>query len=231
MACALVCATEAQTNVQLFHDFGRQYATTTFEMFKGDAWGDTFFFIDHYYATSDDRQNGLGSAFQGSYFEIERALNFWKDTRLCDLSLHVEYDATTWGRGMACIGARYAFHNASFSRTASVALMYDHFIGPWDADLPLKFTAVWGLTDLFGLRGCTLSGFLDVWGNNTTFNTNPLSPHTEHFSVLSEPQLWWGLASIGIPNLHLGGEVELSYNYAGHDGFMCNPCLGLKWAF
>jgi len=220
MACTLVCAAEAQTNVQLFYDFGRQYATTTFEMFKGDAWGDTFFFIDHYYATRDDREAGMGSAFQGSYFELERALNFWKDTRLRDLSLHVEYDATTWGRGMACIGARYAFHSADFSRTASVALMYDHFIGPWG-----------GLTNLFGLRGCTFSGFLDVWGNNTTFYTNPLSPREAHFSVLSEPQLWWNMAAIGIPNLHLGGEVELSCNYAGHDGFMCNPCLGLKWAF
>ena len=49
LACVL-CA-EAQTNLQTFFDLGkdRKYITTTFEMFKGDKWGDTFFFIDHYY--------------------------------------------------------------------------------------------------------------------------------------------------------------------------------------
>ena len=42
---------KAQTNLQTFYDFGkdRQYLTTTFEMFKPDKFGDTFFFIDHYY--------------------------------------------------------------------------------------------------------------------------------------------------------------------------------------
>ena len=41
----------AQVNLQTFYDFGkdRQYLTTTFEMFKPDKFGDTFFFIDHYY--------------------------------------------------------------------------------------------------------------------------------------------------------------------------------------
>ena len=36
---------------------------------------------------------------------------------------------------------------------------------------------------------------------------------------------------IGVDNLHLGGEVELSLNFAGNYGFMCNPCLGAKWIF
>ena len=55
LACVL-CA-EAQTNLQTFFDLGkdRKYITTTFEMFKGDKWGDTFFFIDHYY-TNNQRQ-------------------------------------------------------------------------------------------------------------------------------------------------------------------------------
>jgi len=144
-AFLFVSMAKAQTNVQLFYDFGRQYATTTFEMFKGDAWGDSFFFIDHYYATHDDRQAGLGSAYRGSYFEIERGLNFWQDTQFKDFFVHVEYDGATWGSGLASIGARYAFHNDDFSQTASVALMYDYNIGPGSADVPLKFTAsIWG---------------------------------------------------------------------------------------
>ena len=29
----------------------------------------------------------------------------------------------------------------------------------------------------------------------------------------------------------VGTEVELSYNFAGNKGFMCNPCAGLRWTF
>lgn len=36
------------TNLQLFYDFGngRQFVTSTFEMFHPDSWGNTFFFVD-----------------------------------------------------------------------------------------------------------------------------------------------------------------------------------------
>ena len=39
---------KAQTNIQVMYDFGkdRQNVTTTLEMFKGDNWGSTFFFVD-----------------------------------------------------------------------------------------------------------------------------------------------------------------------------------------
>lgn len=37
--------------------------------------------------------------------------------------------------------------------------------------------------------------------------------------------------AMGIPTRVIetdGTEIELSYNFAGR-GFMCNPCLGIKW--
>ena len=81
LAAMAVLGAKAQTNLQVFYDLGRQYATTTFEMFKGDKWGDTFFFIDHYYTTADQRDLGAASAANGSYFEIERGLNFWQESQ------------------------------------------------------------------------------------------------------------------------------------------------------
>ena len=222
---------DAQTNLQLFYDFGRGFATSTFEMYKADNWGDSFFFIDHYYATRSGRDNHLGSAANGSYFEIERGLNFWKDSKLKDFYIHVEYDGSTWGSGLASLGAKYAFHNSDFSKTASVALMYDCNIGQGKANLPFKFTAVWGVNDLFGIQSCRFSGFFDLWGNNSQFYVDQFTFEETYFSLLTEPQLWMNLASIGIPNLNVGGEVELSYNFAGNKGFMCNPCLGVKWVF
>ena len=71
-ALAFSFAAKAQTNVQTFYDFGkdRKYVTTTFEMFKGDKFGDTFFFIDHYYNSTDKNLKGLQNSgpANGSYF-------------------------------------------------------------------------------------------------------------------------------------------------------------------
>ena len=95
-ALAFSFAAKAQTNVQTFYDFGkdRKYVTTTFEMFKGDKFGDTFFFIDHYYNSTDKNLKRLRNSgpANGSYFEIERGINFWQDSNLKDFSLHLEYD-------------------------------------------------------------------------------------------------------------------------------------------
>ena len=219
----------AQTNVQTFYDFGngRQYITTTFEMFKGDEFGDTFFFIDHYYATAAQRGQGLASAINGSYFEIERGINFWQDSSLKDLSGHIEYDGSSWGAGLLCIGAKYFFHSADFSKTFTAALMYDQHIGVGAADIPIKFSGVWGLNDLFGLKGLIFKGFIDIWGNNSVFADGDIAK----FSILTEPQLWFNLGKTFANHLDIGTEIELSYNFAGNKGFMCNPCAGIRWTF
>ncbi len=234
-ALALAQAASAQTNLQMFYDLGRGYATTTLEGFYADNWGDTFFFIDHYYATQADRKNtGAGTAINGSYFEIERNLNFWKDSPLADLSLHVEYDGATWGAGVACVGVNYFLHSDDFKNIYNVALMYDHHIGYGSASVPLKFTGVWGMQDIFGVEGLRFSGFIDIWGLDSQF-ANPddiLNPYETKLTILSEPQIWYNVGKlIGVDNLHVGGEVELSLNFAGNHGFMCNHCIGTKWIF
>lgn len=236
---ALALGAKAQTNLQMFYDLGRGYATTTVEGFYADNWGDTFFFLDHYYATKADREgtaviSPASSAINGSYFEIERNLNFWKNTKLADLSLHVEYDGATWGAGVACVGLNYFLHSSDFKNIFNVAVMYDHHIARGYASVPVKFTGVWGMQDLFGVEGLRFSGFIDIWGLDSEFANadDPLNPYETKLSILSEPQIWYNVGKfIGVDNLHLGGEVELSLNFAGNYGFMCNPCLGCKWIF
>ena len=233
---AFAFTAKAQTNLQLFYDLGRGYATTTFEGFYGDNWGDTFFFIDHYYATSADRAGSAlvspaSSAVNGSYFEIERNLNFWKDSKLADLSLQVEYNGATWGAGVACVGLSYFLHSADFKNIYTVALMYDYHISRGYASVPVKFTGVWGMNDIFGVEGLRFSGFIDIWGNDSSFVVDGNNKDTK-LSILSEPQLWYNVGKlIGCDNLHVGGEVELSLNFAGMYGFHVLPCLGTKWIF
>ena len=212
---------KAQTNLQTFYDFGkgRQYVTTTIEMFKGDEYGDTFFFIDHYYGQKDAGR----SAINGTYFEIERGINFWQDSELKDFSALIEYDGSSWGTGILCVGAKYFFHSEDYNNTFTAALLYDAHFGGLEPDVPIKFSGVWGFNDLFGAKGLCFKGFIDIWGNKSVFGLND----TTDFSVLSEPQLWYAVGE----HLNLGGEIELSYNFAGNKGFMCNPCLGVKWNF
>ena len=241
VALATLAATQmaqAQTNLQVFYDFGRKHVTTTLEGFYNDNWGNTFFFIDYDYNNRDGKEI---ISPNNTYFEIARCLNFWQNTKLGGLSLQVEYNGGfgTWGNlngtpgvnygafpvnNAFLFGLDYFFHSKDFKNTLNLKVLYKHFIG-LKSKVPMQFTAVWGLQDLFTLKGLRFSGFLDVWceGNKVV--------------VLSEPQLWYAVGQwFGVPNLNLGGEIELSYNFAGLEAstgkaFNVLPCLGAKWVF
>ena len=213
---------QAQTNFQTFYDFGRKHFTTTLEGFHVDKWGNTFFFLEYDYNNRD--ANGKVISPNNTYFEIARCLNFWQDSALAPLSLQVEYNGGfgTWGNMAGAfpvnnaflVGVDWFLHSKDFNNTLNFKLLYKKFTGLY-SKVPLQFTTVWGCQDLFGLKGLRFSGFADFWceGENLVF--------------LSEPQLWYGFGE----HFNIGGEVELSYNFAGMEGFHVMPCLGWKWVF
>ena len=217
------------TNLQAFYDFGRECITSTLEGFYNDPWGNTFFFIDYDYQLTSD--NGTTDSPGSTYFEIARCFNFWQNSALGAFSLQLEYNGGfgTWGTPTVggfynvnhaiLAGGDYFIHSADFSNTHNLKVLYKNFTN-MAQDVPMQFTAVWGLQDLFGAKGLRYSGFVDVWweGSNCV--------------VLSEPQLWYAVGQhFGCPNLNIGGEIELSANFAGTEGFACRPCAGLKWVF
>ena len=217
---------KAQTNFQTFYDFGRKHFTTTLEGFHQDDWGNTFFFIDYDYNNRD--AGGKIISPSNTYFEIARCLNFWQDSALGAFSLQYEYNggfglaanAPSYGTGAGfpvnsafLFGIDYFLHSANFNNTLNLKVLYKQFIG-MESKLPMQFTAVWGFQDLFGLKGLRFSGFADVWWESSMV-------------FLSEPQLWFGIGD----HANIGGEVELSYNFAGMEGFNVMPCLGWKWVF
>ena len=227
-ALALGATVHAQTNFQTFYDFGRKHFTTTLEGFHQDNWGNTFFFIDYDYNNKDG--NKVISP-NNTYFEIARCLNFWGDSALAPLSLQVEYNGGfgTWGNLNGVPGVGYGafpvnsafltgvdwfLHSGDFKNTLNLKLLYKHFVG-LPCKVPMQFTAVWGLQDLFGLSGLRFSGFVDFWCEH------------DYLVVLSEPQLWFQL----FDHFNIGGEVEFSYNFAGMEGFHVMPCIGTKWVF
>ena len=95
----------------------------------------------------------------------------------------------------------------------------------------MQFTAVWGMQDLFGVEGLRFSGFVDFWGQKQNFSTLTDVKDDVEWVFLTEPQLWYAVGQhFGCENLNIGGEVEISNNFT-QEGFMCNPCLGVKWNF
>ncbi|MDT3357289.1 MAG: DUF5020 family protein [Bacteroidota bacterium] len=221
-AALLPQAAKAQTNLQVFYDFGkgREHVTTTLEGFYGDKWGNTFFFIDYDFNGKD--ANNKKVAPNGSYMEIARCLNFWQDSKLAPFSLQVEYNGLVGFSSAYLAGIDYFIHNSNFKNTLNLKVLgkYTHsVIGKIDEALPMQFTVVWGMKDLFGVEGLTFSGFADLW-----WEAKPI--------FISEPQIWYNVGRhFGCENLNVGGEVEISSNFAGSDKVYARPCLGAKWVF
>ncbi len=231
MLLGTVSYVNAQTNIQEMYDFQRGHLTTTIEGFYADDWGSTFFFNDIYHPT-----DGGAIAPTGYYTEIARALNFWKNTSLADFSLHVEWNGGEFANNAWLFGVEYFLHSADFRNTFTFELMYKN-IQKAEDNVPLQFTFVWGMKDIFNVKGLSFSGFLDIWGEKTNWGTE-----TTDWVILSEPQIWYNIGQhFGCPNLNVGGEIELSYGFAGgwHSGadfpknkdFSVAPCLGIKWVF
>lgn len=225
------------TNIQLFYDFGsdRKCVTSTVEGFYSDPWGNTFFFIDHDYS----KKNSQGEkAMLGTYWEIARCLNFWQGTKLNFLSLQVEYNGGVYrGYGINhtfLTGADFFVHNEDFSNTFNFKLLYKHIAGQ-HGNVPLQFTFVWGMKNIFKAPGLNFSGFIDIWGEkHTVYEGNVFGKNPKESSVvmISEPQLWYAVGQhFGCPNLNVGSEIELSYDFGTGKGFWCRPCLGVKWVF
>lgn len=273
-----VAGAKAQTNIQEMWDYNRGHFTTTLEMFKSDNWGSTFFFTDIYHPSSQIAPTGF-------YTEIARALNFWQNSSLGALSLHVEWNGGQFASNAWLFGIEYFLHNSDFTNTFTFELMYKRISGqkelndrpesvvtigdiravkciyPFEkvSDIPIQFTFVWGMQNLFGVKGLVFSGFLDIWGENVCWNysdpnlieismkeaglnRSTLTWDNTQLVILSEPQIWYNVGQhFGCNNLFIGGEVELAYNFAGgyhggehfneNKGFTVAPCAGIKWAF
>ena len=237
---------EAQTNIQEQYDFNREHLTTTLEMFQPDNWGSTFFFTDIYHPNNTNGPTGY-------YTEIARGLNFWQNTKMSPFSAHVEWNGGQFANNAWLFGAEWFLHSKDFKYRLTVEVLYKT-IAKTDQDVPLQFTIVWGIDDLFGVKGLFFSGFADFWWETLQWgaiydanglpvldeNGNQTYQAESKYVFISEPQLWYQIGQFfNCPNLHIGGEVELAYNFKGawrkedidNKGFNVSPCLGLKWIF
>ncbi len=259
IAFAALSVAKAQTNIQVFYDFGkdRKHVTTTVEGFYNDNWGNTFFFVDHDF---NNRIDGKLFSPNGTYMEIARCLNFWQNTVMGGLSAHVEYNGGIYSKypisNAVLAGLDYFFHSKDYRNTLNLKVLYKwidykndqasenaeaakagRIAHIYKSQAPLQFTVVWGLRDLFGAKGLTFSGFADFWWQDHMLYTDAkgnalATPELSHVVFISEPQLWYAVGQwFGVPQLNVGGELELSFDFGSAKGFWARPCLGVKWAF
>ena len=216
-------------NIQLHYDFGRNIytgeeagrskVTVTLEQFKADQWGSWYYFVDL----------DLSSHFtESAYTEISREFNLNKNL---PIAAHVEYDGGLSKSGSfqqaGLIGAAYNGHNADFSKTWSVQLLYKQFFKSYDnthSYASAQLTGVWGLNFLD--NKLSFAGFIDFWRGEKANGHGCLV-------VLTEPQLWYNFTK----HFSVGTEWEISDNFVynadptSDKTFFINPTLAVKWNF
>jgi len=202
-------------NFQFHYDLGkdRKYVTTTFEMFKPDEYGSTFWFIDMDYNRT--RPNGL-PGMSLSYLELARYVTI---PRLQKLSATAQYNDGLVGPfplgPVWLFGVSYPI-DLGFV-TLNTDLLYRN---AYNSDGPdAQLTLVWQKSLLADNR-LTLMGFMDLW-------TADKAAGGKQFVLLSEPQVWYRVTD----HLNLGGEVEISNNFLPDEKFGVKPTLGFKWIF
>lgn len=211
-------------NIQVMYDTGRGCITSTVEMFRPDAYGSTYFFVD---MDCDPKMTG-------AYWEISRELCFWQDTRFSWLSAHVEYNGglnTAAGsfNNAWLVGVTYSGHSKDFSKTWSLSALYKAIPGTIGLSgkpqvSNFQITGVWGIE--FAKGWCSFSGFFDFWKEARIWQG------TEYIFI-TEPQFWVNLNKIKgweKIGLSVGGELELSANFV-EKGWHAIPAIGAKWTF
>ena len=209
----IVSQTFAQ-NIQLHYDLGegREYFTSTIEMFKPDEYGATFFFIDFDFNAAPNKSISL------AYFEIARYIAI---PGAKGLSATVQYNDGTapWGPlGHIVLGGVSYPIDLGFV-TLNTDLLYRKDYLSEGSDFQL--TASWFVPLLEGKL--IFTGFLDLWTGEYWYTAGE-----KKMVLLTEPQLWYNIDS----HLAVGGEVEISNNFIpGTDKIEINPTLAFKWNF
>lgn len=220
----------AGQNVQLHHDFGkdRKFYTATFEMFRPDTLGSTFWFID-----LDFDFPGKPRSMSSAYLEIAREFylpwlknkNMWNE-----LSFHLEYND-----GFAAFGdSSHLMGAASFNNVFLTGFSYPVNLGTfslttqWLLRLPrgmhqpdFQFTLVWFQS--FFKNRVQFTGFVDLWSQDQL-----ATPDKKELVFQTEPQLWYLLNS----HIGIGGEAEISRNFPyGPNPWQICPTLAIRWEF
>ncbi len=192
-------------------------------MFRTDAGGSTFFFVDFDYSPK----------VTGAYWEFAREFNFWQNSKLSWLSVHIEYNGgltNTISYNNAFLGGlTYSGHSANLTKFWSLSAMYKAIPGMKDVfgRSQVHTFQITGVCEInFAKRWCTFCSYFD-------FSREVSAWQETEYIFVTEPQIWVNLNKIKgweNVNLSLGSELKLSANYI-EKGLYAMPAVGVKWTF
>ena len=199
----------------------RGYITSTFEMFRPDSLGSTFYFVDIDY-------NGPKNEPSLAYFEIARNIKF----KPIPFEFHLEYN------GGLLFNNKASNFGLNFPHVAILGIAKSIFIGKnivgtyigyrYD-DNSLKHNDIqWTITYTIPLANnkLTLTGFIDFWTSDKPGST--ANSAKKQIIFLTEPQIWYNITK----KLALGGEIEISKNFIPvSNKFEFFPTLAVKYDF
>ncbi len=198
-------------NLQLHYDLGegREYLTSTLEMFKTDSGGTTFFFVDFDYNAAKTGSASL------AYWEFIR---YFRVPSLPGLSWTVQFNdgVAPWGPIGDVWLAGVSFPLNLGVVTVATDLLYRR--ARFSDGKDLQLTMVW-FQPLWGGK-VTLTGYIDVRSDRPAGSDREIV-------VMGEPQVWYQVR----PELALGGELEISYNFLPDPGWQVKPTVAVKWRF
>ncbi|MDR6846506.1 DUF5020 family protein [Flavobacterium granuli] len=210
--------------VQLHYDFlpEREYFTFTFEFFKPDKLGSTFFFTDFNFGRSDSANL--------AYFEIARKFNI-KNNLIEGLNFHIEYndgllmtddkaDSPENPLGFPInraflVGLGFPIKIGNFTLNTTYLYKNTHGSSGFDG----QFTAVW-FQNLFNNK-VTFRGFLDFWSEDRADGSSKKA------ILLTEPQVLYNFNK----SFSMGSEIEISNNFDPSEEFKVFPTIMAKYAF
>jgi hypothetical protein len=217
-------------NFQLHYDFGkgREFFTATFEMFRPDTLGSTFWFVD-----LDFDFPGNPRSMSGAYLEFSRDFyipGLRKMAAFDQLTFHIEYNDGFTAYKDTGDYMTAASYNSIFLTGFSHPLKIGRFVlttqwlcrFPRGMDIPdFQITLVW-VQPVFKGR-VLLTGFIDLWSQDKVYD-----PDKKELVFQTEPQLWFMLT----PKIAVGGEVEIIRNFpVGPVDWKLLPTLGFRWEF
>ncbi|PLX19843.1 MAG: DUF5020 domain-containing protein [Salinivirgaceae bacterium] len=212
-------------NLQLHYDFtdansknaeDRDYMTATFEMFKPDKAGSTFWFIDLDF-------NGPHHEPNLAYLEISRDLKLWE----FPLAIHGEYNGgfmyhrMNYGAhfsNILILGPSAAFELGNVSLGTYAGYRYDDYSRE---GIDFQWTGTW--FSIIWEERITLTGFIDIWSQDDDYDGKG-----KKAVIITEPQIWYNFNK----TFALGGEVEVSHNFIfGSKKIEVFPTIGAKVEF
>lgn len=206
-------------NLQLHYDMGkgRQYFSSTVEMFRPDKLGNTFFFIDMDYNAGDVKGVSL------AYLEIARAIKLGQIPYL----FHIEYNGGffQYASGSSfqiddswLCGVERSWDSPDFSKGITLQALYKYIRAKHD--LSFQLTSVWYWN--FFKDKVSFCGFADWWREDSYFDDE-----VTKFVFQAEPQLWYNISK----NFAFGTEMEVGVNFGGLKGLHVMPTAGVKATF